>query len=297
MGKLGLIIEGGGMKCAYSAGILDKFLDYGITFDYIIGVSAGSANACSFAAGQRDRCRRFYTEHLKDPMYFGLKPFLKTGNLFNLSYIYGTLSNSDGKDPLDYEAIMNNPAELTIVATNARTGKPHYFTKDQLKKDNYREVMASSAIPAVCRPVKVNGVKYFDGGISDSIPVQKALDDGCDRVVILMSKTRDFVKTPEKMRTLYTLLCWRYPNTIRDMNRRHIMYRSCQAQSYRMEKEGTAFIFAASRQLNMSTYTMDPAVEQELYDLGIADFETKKEGLFRFIGDSHITRPSGRPAE
>ena len=84
MSKTALIVEGGGMKCAYSAGVLDKFIDDNITFDYCIGVSAGSANALSFMAGQRDRNRRFYTDHIDEPGYFGLKSFLKTGNIFGL---------------------------------------------------------------------------------------------------------------------------------------------------------------------------------------------------------------------
>lgn len=103
MGKTGLIVEGGGMKCAYSAGILDRFLDDKITFDYCIGVSAGAANTLSYLAGQRGRNLRFYTVHLDDPRYLSVRSLLRTGNLFGLEYIYGTLTNSDGADPIDYE--------------------------------------------------------------------------------------------------------------------------------------------------------------------------------------------------
>lgn len=112
MGKTGLIVEGGGMKCAYSAGILDRFLDDKITFDYCIGVSAGAANTLSYLAGQRGRNLRFYTVHLDDPRYLSVRSLLRTGNLFGLEYIYGTLTNSDGADPIDYDAIMKNPAEF-----------------------------------------------------------------------------------------------------------------------------------------------------------------------------------------
>lgn len=108
--KIGLVVEGGGMKCAYSAGILDKFLDDHIQFDYCIGVSAGAANTLSYLAGQRGRNLRFYTGHLSDPRYLSVHSLIRTGNLFGLQYIYGTLTNSDGKDPIDYDAIMKNPA-------------------------------------------------------------------------------------------------------------------------------------------------------------------------------------------
>lgn len=100
------------MKCAYSAGILDRFLDDKITFDYCIGVSAGAANTLSYLAGQRGRNLRFYTVHLDDPRYLSVRSLLRTGNLFGLEYIYGTLTNSDGADPIDYDAIMKNPANF-----------------------------------------------------------------------------------------------------------------------------------------------------------------------------------------
>lgn len=121
MGKTGLIVEGGGMKCAYSAGILDKFLDDSIAFDYCIGVSAGAANTLSYLAGQRGRNLRFYTVHLDDPRYLSVRSLLRTGNLFGLQYIYGTLTNSDGADPIDYDAIMKNPAEFYMPATDTST--------------------------------------------------------------------------------------------------------------------------------------------------------------------------------
>jgi len=128
--KTGLVVEGGGMKCAYSAGILDRFLDEHITFDYCIGVSAGSANTASYLAGQRGRNLRFYVDHLNEPGYMGVKNLLRTGQFFGLQYIYQTLTNSDGADPIDYPAIVENPAEFELVATDAATGKPVYFTLD-----------------------------------------------------------------------------------------------------------------------------------------------------------------------
>lgn len=278
MGKTGLIVEGGGMKCAYSAGVLDAFIDHNINFDYVIGVSAGSANAASFLAGQRDRAHRFYTIHLKEPDYFGLRSFLKTGNLFGLDYIYGTLSNSDGADFLDYPAIMKNPSEFEVVATDAETGKATYFNKSDMAQDDYTIIRASSAIPAVCKPVTYRGRKYVDGGISDSLPLQHAFRDaGCDRIVVITSKNRDFVKTPEKNRFLYTLICHKYPNVVRALNHRHIMYTKEQKFMYEQEKKGRVYIFAPSQKLNMGTYTMNPETEEELYQMGLKDFHDQSQ--------------------
>jgi predicted patatin/cPLA2 family phospholipase len=282
--KIGLIVEGGGMKCAYSAGILDRFLDDNITFDYVSGVSAGSANAASFLAGQKGRNRRFYTDHIDNPEFFGIKSLIHTGNLFNLHHIYSTLTNSDGTDPLDYDAIAENPAEYVISATDACTGKPAYFDGHSMPRDDYRIIMASSALPAVCHPVRLdNGRLYFDGGVSDAIPADKALLDGCDKVVIISSKPRDFVKKPEGMKALYSLLLIRYPAIKRDIDNRHIMYKKCQDRMFELEREGRAFLFCPSRHLPMGTYAMDKEANQKLYDLGIGDYDAMRASLKAFM--------------
>ncbi len=284
MAKTGLVIEGGGMKCAYSAGILDRFLDEGITFDYVIGVSAGSANAASYLAGQRDRNRRFYTEYVRSPEYFGVRPFKENGNIFNLDFIYGDLSNSDGRDPLDYNAMLSNPAQFVVVATDAKTGKPHYFTKEDMKPDDYRVIRASCSLPVICKPQEVNGRYYFDGGVSDSVPVRKAMSDGCEKLVVILSKPRDFVKDPEKFRLIYSVVCRKYPRIVRDLNNRHLMFNRCMRQAKALEKKGKAFLFSPSDPPEMGTYTMDPEVEQQLYDLGVRDFDDNMDTLLKFIG-------------
>lgn len=283
MSKIGLVVEGGGMKCAYSAGVLDAFLAKNISFDYCIGVSAGSANVASYLANQPGRNLRFYTTHLKEPGYFGFKSYLKTHNLFGLDYIYGTLSNSDGADALDYEELEKNPSEFVLVTTNARTGKPTYFHKEDMKKDDYRIIKASSALPAACKPVEIGGNLYFDGGVSDSIPVKKAFEDGCDKVVVIMSKNRDFVKKPEGMRSFYTLKCHKYPKIVDLLNNRHKNYTESQRLTYKLEKEGKVFVFAPSKHLSMSTYAMDADANHKLYDLGIEDFKDQQNKLLRFM--------------
>lgn len=264
MGKTGLVVEGGGMKCAYCAGVLDQFLEHGITFDYCIGVSAGAASVASYLAGQKGRNLRFYTEYIDDPWYFGVRSFLKNGDLFNLKYIYGDLTNSGGRDPLDLEALKKNPAEYEIVATCAETGEGVYFSKDDLIQDDYRHVMASCAIPAVCRPVEIDGKHYYDGGLADSIPMQRALDRGCDKLVVIASKSRKFVKTPEKFRMMYTLMCRKYPKAVKALNDRYLTYRRQQKLMFDLEKAGTAFLFTPETDRKINTFTMNREVNQHM---------------------------------
>ncbi len=281
--KIGLVVEGGGMKCAYNAGILDAFLDHNITFDYCIGVSGGAGNVASFVAGQRGRNLRFFTDHMHSPTYFGIKSLLKTRNLFGLQYIYGELTNSTGEDPLDFAAIMKNPVKYEVVATNALTGEAEYFGKDNMKQDDYRPVMASSAIPAACRPVEINGIPYYDGGISDAIPVRRALDKGCDRLVVILSKQRDYVRKPQGMRFLYSSLCRKYPKIIEAIDQRHITYAKNQKDVFELEKEGRVFIFAPSGTVKVGTYSMDEETERKLYDMGMKDFAKQKEEMEAFL--------------
>lgn len=281
--KIGLVVEGGGMKCAYNAAILDAFLDEQINFDYCIGVSAGAGNVASYLAGQRGRNLRFFTVHSHSPNYFGLKSLLKTGDLFGLKYIYEDLTNSKGKDPLDFAAFLKNPAEYEAVVTNALTGKAEYFGKDVMKQDDYRLIMASSAIPVACRPVKINGVPYYDGGISDAIPVRHALARGCDRLVVILSKNRDFVRKPQKMRFLYSRACRRYPRVVNAIKNRHTVYNRNLQDVFALERDGRAFVFAPSQPIHVGTYSMDEKAEQEIYDLGMKDFRVQRERLKQFM--------------
>lgn len=281
--KIGLVVEGGGMKCAYNAAILDLFLDEGITFDYCIGVSAGSGNLVSYLAGQRGRNLRFFTEHIHDPEYFGLKSLMKTGDLFGIQHIYGDLTRADGKDPLDFPAFLANPTEYEAVVTNALTGRPEYFGKDAMKQDDYRLIMASSAIPVVCHPVKLNGVPYFDGGLTDAIPVRRALERGCAKLVVILSKNRDYVKKPQGMRSIYRRACREYPNIVAALDRRHTVYNANFQDVFSLERAGKAFVLAPSEPLHVSTYSMKEKAEQELYDLGLRDFAAQKEKLQSFL--------------
>ena len=283
--KTGLVVEGGGMKCAYSAGILDKFLDDNITFDYCIGVSAGAANTLSYLAGQRGRNLRFYTEHLDDPRYLSVRSLLRTGNLFGLQYIYGTLTNSDGADPIDYDVIMKNPAEFYMPATDAVTGKATYFSKYDIVRDNYRTIMATCALPGFCRPVSVNNHFYYDGGVADSIPVQHALDHGCEKTVVILSNPRDFVKQPEAYRPVYKHMLHKYPKTIESIDNRHVNYQASIDLANKLEKKGSAFIFAPSRHLPLGTFSKDAALEQQLYDLGVSDYEETARKLKSFLSE------------
>lgn len=152
-----------------------------------IGVSAGSANIASYAAGQKGRNYLFYTEYSIRKEYMSLGNLIHKGSYVNMDYIYGSLSNKDGENPLNYSAIAANPAELITVATNAITGEVRYFDKSDFAQDNYDIIKASCSIPLICPPYIIKGTPYYDGALSDPIPVEKAFSMGCDKVVLILA--------------------------------------------------------------------------------------------------------------
>lgn len=271
------------MKCAYTAGILDQLLDYRTAFSFAIGVSAGSSCTASFLAGQHDRNRRFFVDHVQEAGYMGMRTFLKTGSFFGLQYIYGDLTNSDGADPIDYTAMQENPAEFEIVATNAATGHPVYFNKTDVPEDDYRIFMASCAIPVAARPVAIGKKKYFDGGCSDPIPLRRALEKGCDKLLILLCRPKTIVRGPEKHLDLVKLALTRYPKTYRAVCNRHLIYNETLSYALELEQQGKALILAPKEALPVSTYTKDPTVLQSLYDIAIRDYTREKERIERFL--------------
>ena len=189
--KLGVVDVGGGMRGVFASGVLDYCLEAGINFDCCIGVSAGSANLITYLAGQKERNFRFYHEYSFRRKYMSLFNYVFRGSYFNLDYIYGTLGNSDGENPLDYEAYAKNKADFFVVAEDAVSGNAVYFTRNDIRFDDCRVLMASSSIPGINKPYIINNKPYFDGALADPVPIQKAFMEGCDRVVLLLSKPID----------------------------------------------------------------------------------------------------------
>lgn len=269
----GLIDVGGGMRAAYGAGVLDRCMDKGIHFDYCAGVSAGSGNLSSYLAGQRGRNYVFYTDYDLRDESMGVKNFLKTRNFVDLEYAYGKLSNSDGEYPLDFEAVLSDPAAFTIVATNAITGKPHYFDKTDMKQDDYGAIKASSCVPAANRPYTVDGVPYFDGGISDPVPLEKCFEAGCDKVVVVLTRPKDYVRDPKKDVPIAKLIQRNYPQAALAMCRRAITYNTELWLAKQYEKKGRVLIVAPDDIGEMKTLKRDREAIETLYHKGYSDAE------------------------
>ena len=269
--RTGVVDVGGGFRGIYAAGVFDYCMERHIRFDLGVGVSAGSANIASYAAGQKRRNYKFYTEYGQRREYASLRNFLKKRSFLDLDYVYGTLSNSGGEYPLDYAAIMKNPMDMIVVATVAVSGEAKYFDKGDLAQDYYEILKASSAIPFVCRPYEVYGKKYYDGALADPAPMQKAFDMGCERVVVILTKPRNEIRVPGKDIRLARGIQKNYPAAAEKLRRRADNYNAGVALARQYEGQGRALIIAPDHTCGVSTLTRDPKLLKRLYEKGLAD--------------------------
>lgn len=262
---------GGGLRGIYAAGILDCCIANQIHFDCCIGVSAGSANMASYLSGQQERNYRYYQEYSLRKAYMGIGNLIHTGSYIDLEYVYGTLSKSNGEDPLDYPALMANPAKLFVVATEAETGQVHYFTKEHLHQDDYRIFMASSCVPGVNRPFELDGVKYFDGALSDPVPIEKAFREGCDRVVLILTKPVAIPRKAGKDRILADLIQHSYPVAAKQLRMRAARYNRAVQMAREYEADGRMIILSPDDISGVDTLKRNRPALQRLYQKGIQD--------------------------
>ncbi len=267
---IGFIDIGGGMRGIYTSGIYDGLIERGVLPEYCIGVSSGSANLITYVAGQKGRTFRFYHDYSFEKKYMGIGNALKTGSFINLNYIYSELTDSTGKDPLDFETFMNSDCKFTAVSTVAKTGKPHYFTKADFKKDDYSALKATCALPVACRPVEIGGVKYYDGGVSDTVPYKKAFADGCDKVILCITKPVEETKSKLPAAAVRSLLL-KYPESAKQILTMHERYNGGIKELVELEKQGKALVVAPKECFGIETLKKDKDGMRKLYQLGYDD--------------------------
>lgn len=269
---IGIVDSGGGMRAIYASGVYDSFMDAGFVADYCVSISAGSANSISYVAGQRGRAKDFFMNYtFKKPGFLSVKNFLKTGNYINLDYIFSTLSNEDGESPLDYDAMLASPTKYKIFATDADTGEARAWMKEDFVRNDYRILKASCALPLVCKPVEIDGVEYYDGGLSEPIPVETAFADGCDKVIAVLTKP---VPERKKEYPIGRVVGWMLKGRMKIgymLQNMGPLYNSFVDKLVEYEKQGKCIIIAPESRCGVSTLTKDKEGYQKLYDAGYKD--------------------------
>ncbi len=269
---IGIIDVGGGLRDIYGAGVFDYLMDEDIYFDYCIGVSAGSANCASYVARQRGRNKPFYLDYSMRKEAMSPNNLIKSGSYLDLNYIYGELSKEDGESPLNYETLHNSSTKFIVVATDAQTGRARYFNKDDdMKINDYKIIMASSCLPIACKPIKVYSREYFDGGISDPVPIQKLLDYGCDKIVLILTKPIDAEVRQLRNDVVAKFIKVKYPAVSKAIDTMAGKYSDALSLAFDLQEKGKVLIVAPDDILGMRTLTKDTQKLNALYEKGYAD--------------------------
>ncbi len=282
MSKVGLVLEGGGMRGMWTAGVLDVFLDNNLEFDGIFGVSAGALFGVNYYSKQRGRVIRYSKRFCKDQRYMGALSYIFTGNAINKNFAYYRVSNE--LDPFDDETYMKNPGSFYAVVTNMRTGEAEYKKINSCLKE-METLRASSAVPLSIKPVKIGNDLYQDGAVSDSIPVLKCKEMGFEKIVIVLTRPIEYRKPELDDKTVKKIekKFKDYPKFVESMKNRAKTYNKTLDIIVDMESKKEVFVLRPSKPLDIKLIERDESVIQKMYELGMADAQKIIQDLKKYL--------------
>lgn len=272
-----LVLEGGGMRGIFTAGVLDYFLDNDIEFPYVVGVSAGCTNAFSYLSKQRGRSLYAYTTLMDDYHYMGLKTLLTRGEFIDMNVLYKEFLYKIY--PFDFEEFIKGKSIFESVATDALTAQPHYLGKSENIEELKQTCKASSSMPFINKVVDVNGIPMVDGGVSDSIPIERAISLGYKDTLVVTTQCKGFSKKVGRFkipRWVYP----KYPKVVDALNNRATHYNNQIEMVERLEREGAVSVIRPMKPLVVGRLTTDTSLLRELYQQGYS--------LAKEWSDSHL---------
>ncbi len=264
--KKGLVLEGGAMRGLWTAGITDVMMEHGIWPDGLIGVSAGAAFGCNYKSRQTGRAIRYNTRFAKDSRYSGVKSLLTSGDYFNADFGYHVIPKE--YDIFDDDAFNQNPMEFIVVCTDVETGKPVYRKLDRVDGDTYDWIRASASMPLVSKVVKLEGLRLLDGGVSDSIPLEYFERLGYRRNVVILTQPKGYRKEHNKLMPLMRIALRNYPNMIKAMDQRHLMYNRQLDYVAQAENEGRCLVIRPEEKIPIGHVCHDPDQMRRVYETG-----------------------------
>lgn len=283
--KTGIVLEGGAIRTIFSTGVCDALLTRGLMTDYVIGVSAGIAYGVSYVSKQSRRNLDIMVRYINDKRYMGWENLLRRGNhaYFGLDFVFETIPKQ--LVPFDYDTFAAYPGEVEAVVTNMDTGRPEYFPVER-GDDRLKLLQATCALPFLFPVYTIQGRPYMDGGASDAIPFERAFAKGCDRLIIVLTRERGYVRRPEKLQHLIDLAYHKYPGFCEAMRHRADTYNRVRGRLFQLEKEGKVLLFAPKSTVGFHRTERDidkiKALWQDGYDQGIArldEAETFLKGM------------------
>ena len=280
MNNIGLVLEGGGMRGLYTCGALEFFMDKDLYFQYIIGVSAGACNAVSYISKQKGRNIKVNTGFLNNWRYMSLRNLLFEKSFFGMDFIFKEIP---GKFvPFDYETFQNSPCEFLVGATDCKTGKAVYFNKDDIR-EGFDVLRASSSLPVISPIVQFKGYELLDGGISDSIPIAKSIEDGNEKNIVILTRNKGYRKNPMKFGKLIKIKYRKYPLLIESMMNRYKKYNETMDCIEELEEKGKVMVIRPFKKLMVDRLERNSNKLHELFNNGYEDAENSYERIQEFM--------------
>jgi len=276
-----IVLEGGGLRGAFTSGVLEYFLEKEINFDRVIGVSAGACTGASYVSKQKGRNRKVNVEYPSDKRYMGLFHLFTTGSYFNMKFIFEEIPTR--LVPFDEPAFYNNPTEFDVVTTSVSTGKSVVYSKNEMARIGIDKVLvASSSIPLLSQPEDIGGQLFFDGGVSDSIPVKYALSKH-EKVVVVLTRPRGYRKGKMRFKPILKFIFRKHPEFLETMLKRNEEYNQTLDFCEQMESEGKLFVIAPSQEFSIGRAEKSFEKRLGLYNHGYTLIENEFENLQSFL--------------
>lgn len=279
--KKGLVLEGGAMRGMFTAGVLDVMMENDIEIDGIIGVSAGAAFGCNYKSGQIGRAVRYNMRFCRDKRYCGWYSLLKTGDLYGADFCYHVVPET--LDIFDKKSFFENPTEFYIVCTDIESGEAYYKKIEKPEPNLMDWFRASASLPLVSRVVEIEGRKFLDGGVTDSVPLKYFQQIGYDKNIVILTQPKDYVKKKNSLMGLARMMLKDYPKLISAMERRHEMYNETIEYIKQQEKAGTVYVIRPEEKLPIKRAEKNPDKLKAVYELGRAAGEKHLANIKKFI--------------
>ncbi|TCN24867.1 patatin-like phospholipase family protein [Mesobacillus foraminis] len=273
----GLVLEGGGMRGVYTAGVLEYFLEKEISFPYVIGVSAGAAMAASYLSKQKGRNKRVNIELVKDPRYLSWRNYFKNRQLFGMDFIFDEIPNK--LVPFDYDEFFKSKSQFVIGTTDCLTGEPVYLTKEDYGEEMLKAIKASSSLPFIAPEIHFKNRILLDGGISDPIPLGKSQKDGNKRNVVILTRNEGYLKKPSKFHFLVKRKYPEYTGLQRALADRYRKYNETVEYLREEEKKGNTVVIRPAKPLDVGRIERNPVKLENLYVQGYQDAKLAAERL------------------
>lgn len=285
--KLGLVLEGGASRSLFSCGVMDALLEEEIFADYVIGVSAGIAYGTSYISRQKGRNLELSLDYMHDPRYMGARHLFnpKNRSYYNMDFAFRQIPEK--LVPFDFSAFLKNTQESTAIAvvTNLATGKAEYKALNTEDWDYHiRLIWASCALPILFQPENINGALYMDGGISDPIPFRRAIDDGCDKIITVLTREREYSKSGELSTRLASHIYRKYPDFSKTLINRANEYNKQRAELFELESKGEVFVISPNDTTGFSRTERRPELLKAMYDDGYNTLKRLMPELKEYIG-------------